>query len=526
MHPRLRTLVTLALLFAGLVRLSAAADTYTITLDPAVGAAMEKPATGRIILFFITETGREWDRQRPIDGPFFEKPQPIASVPVRELRPGQSVTINAGEVFAFPHALDAIDGTVRVQAILDQDQTERSHAAGPGNVYSEVMTVELAADREDHVELVLSNVVQPRALPEAENLRWVELRSEMLSTFYGRDVYHRAGVALPLPYLDPEAERQQWPAVYVVPGFGGRHEGAVGYAQMFQARGIEEVAPMAITIVLDPESPLGHHGFTDSPNHGPRGTALVREFIPYLESKFRLAASPHGRILTGHSSGGWTSLWLQLNWPDVFGGCWASAPDPIDFRAFQMTNIYADESMYVMPDGSETPSYRVPVSMEEEAVAMTVREEVLMEYAIHPEGGSGQQWDTWAAMFSPRSPDTGYPARMFDPLTGRIDREIVERHWSKLDMSKLIASDWGRFGPIVLGRVRLACGESDSYYLERAVKHFKERVEQLTLESGMTPGAGYIHLEPHATHGSVVRVISMRWNREMREHLRAHGLHD
>jgi len=46
------------------------------------------------------------------------------------------------------------------------------------------------------------------------------------------------------------------------------------------------------------------------PGDRPRGEALVKEFIPYLESQFHLIAKPEARIVTGHSSGGWSSLWL------------------------------------------------------------------------------------------------------------------------------------------------------------------------------------------------------------------------
>ena len=100
-----------------------------------------------------------------------------------------------------------------------------------------------------------------RALRERENVRWVELRSPLLSAFYGHDVYHRAGVALPWSWIEDEtAERdRKWPALYIVPGYGGRATSASRYGGMLATRGIEEFAPMAVHIVLDPESPLGHH---------------------------------------------------------------------------------------------------------------------------------------------------------------------------------------------------------------------------------------------------------------------------
>jgi len=297
---------------------------------------------------------------------------------------------------------------------------------------------------------------------------------------------------------------------------------AGSYASMLRTRGVDEIAPIAVHIVLDPESPLGHHGFVDSPNHGPRGTALVTELIPWLEARFALEARQEARLVTGHSSGGWTSLWLQLNWPDVFGGCWSSAPDPVDFSAFQMSDIYKDESIYVAPDGSEQPSYRELVSAENDMVVrMTVRDECLMEYAIHPLGGSGEQWDAWEAMFSPFDPETGYPKRMFDRRTGAIDREIVNTSWAAFDMTRRIDRDWERYGPIVIGRVRLFCGELDNYYLERAVERFGAVVAK---RRGDLEGPGYVELIPDQTHSTILRFMTQRIGREMREHLERHDL--
>ena len=97
--------------------------------------------------------------------------------------------------------------------------------------------------------------------------------------------------------------------------------------------------PEMINVYLDGSCPMGHHEFADSANDGPWGQALTKEFIPYLESKFRMDAVPSGRLLTGHSSGGWSTLWLQVNYPEVFGGTWSTSPDPVDFRSFSGADL-------------------------------------------------------------------------------------------------------------------------------------------------------------------------------------------
>ncbi|MHC5024069.1 MAG: alpha/beta hydrolase [Planctomycetota bacterium] len=518
MIQRLVSMIVLAAALCGI----AAADTYVVTLDPEI--AGDPQAAGRLILFFVTEEGGRWSRIEPRRGPFFGNPQPIASVPVTGLEPGGRVVVD-GDAVAFPASIDALDGPIRVQALLDTDRTERNHNAGPGNLYSDVVSATVSKATDDHVELRLTNRIdRPRAREDSENLKWVELRSETLSAFYGRDVFHRAGVALPPGYDDEAKSEWRWPTVYVVPGFGGRDGGARRYASMFRTAKIEEVAPMAVFVVLDPESPLGHHGFVDSANHGPRGTALTEELIPHLEERFRLVSRPAGRIVTGHSSGGWSSLWLQLRWPDVFGACWASSPDPIDFRAFQMSDLYRDANLYRNGETDDLPSMRAPGPNDTDRVIMTARQEAQMEYAIDPLGGSGEQWDTWEAMFSPANAATGLPRPMFDGRSGAIDRDVVE-HWKKYDIGRLVRSDWNRYGPIVMQRVRLACGTRDSFYLDRAVMNFKTDVERLAAENGGWHGDGEIWLVKGATHSLAGKTIP-RWNEQMRAYLRLHGLQE
>src|SRR5271168_3422235 len=112
-------------------------------------------------------------------------------------------------------------------------------------------------------------------------------------------------------------------------------------------------------VVLDPGCRLGHHVCADSDNNGPCGKALIEELIPAIEAKFRAIGKPSARFVTGHSSGGWSSLWLQVSYPDFFGGVWSTAPDPVDFRDFQRINLYqAGENMFIDRTGQQRPLAR------------------------------------------------------------------------------------------------------------------------------------------------------------------------
>src|SRR5262249_40090255 len=156
---------------------------------------------------------------------------------------------------------------------------------------------------------------------ETPRVKLVEIESKLLTDFHRRPTRLRAGVVLPTSY---ERDRdRKYPVVYEVPGFGGRHTMALDPARHRTYRGGMD----RIHVWLDPTCHHGHHVFADSANNGPYGQALVRELIPAIEKRFRTAGKG-GRLVTGHSSGGWSSLWLQITYPDVFNGCWSTAPDP------------------------------------------------------------------------------------------------------------------------------------------------------------------------------------------------------
>src|SRR6185295_2710367 len=101
------------------------------------------------------------------------------------------------------------------------------------------------------------------------------------------------------------------------------------------------------------------HVFADSENNGPVGQALITELIPHIEKTYRALGVPGARFLNGHSSGGWSSLWLQVTYPEFFGGVWSTSPDPVDFRDFQRINLYRDkENMFTDAEGQARPIAR------------------------------------------------------------------------------------------------------------------------------------------------------------------------
>lgn len=502
----------LHLLAAGV--LANPATTFEVTFDASVRT---EPATGRLVVYLVRQ-GSAVGAAAPADGPFWDDPQPMYGIDVAALAPSQTAVVG-DDATSFPVPLSRLpQGVYSAQAVLDLARTDSSWKREAGNLYSDLVEVRLGdADGPVRIPLTLTRIVAPPRSVARANVGVMAVRSALLSEFHGREVTLRAGVVRP---LDDDPARR-YAAVYEVPGFGGNHEDAAGRAAAFRTvprdHPLGVLARNVVWIVLDPESGNGHTLFADSANNGPWGRALVEELIPALEMSENLIAAPSARLLRGHSSGGWSTLWLTLTYPDTFGGCWSTSPDPVDFRRFQLPDIYAQPSMYAGPDGADLPSYRTG-----RGPLMTIRQENLMEEVLGPDNTSGHQWDSWFAVFGPRNP-RGNPMALFDPVTGAIDADVAGAY-RRFDIAEFLRRDEARYAALFQQRVRLVVGGADNFYLNEAVALLKpmvERVNFLTLPEG---GHGYIRIVPDTDHGSVLASPEVQgMPQEMLDHLARHG---
>jgi S-formylglutathione hydrolase FrmB len=319
---------------------------------------------------------------------------------------------------------------------------------------------------------------------ESERVRVVEVPSPMLSEFHGRDVAMRAAVVLP-PDFDPDSDRR-YPAYYWIGGFGSDHTSAARWLGAWDATGLGDDI---IRIALDAQCYGGHHTFADSANNGPVGTALVKELIPHLERTFPLVSAPTARFVSGHSSGGWACLWLQITYPDFFGGVWSLAPDPVDFRDFQQINLYqAGVNMY--RDDAGNPR---PLARRGETVMLWYEPFCQMEF-VRGEGGQIRSFE-W--VFSPQSAD-GLPRPLFDRETGVVDPDTA-RAWEAYDIRLVMERNWPTLGPKLAGKLHIVAGEEDTFYLEGAVEKLDATLQRLGSDAS-------IEVVPGADHGSFATV--------------------
>ena len=491
--------------------------TFRVTADPKVAAA---PVSGRLVISLIADGAGISPQAEPNDAPFWSSPQPMFGVDVASLAAGTPFTLDAstpGADYSLAPLKDLAPGRYRAQARLITTRRSSSWKDDAGNLFSLPATFEFKADQPTTVDFTLAGVTATRPFKEVPGAAELfEVRSELLSKFHKRDVTLRAGVVLPTK-VEPG---RKYAAVYEIPGFGGDHRDA---SRRSARRGMtrdgvqSDLAANTFWIILDPESPNGHHLFTDSDNNGPVGEALVKELIPAIEAKYPLAAKPEGRLLRGHSSGGWSTVWLAINYPDTFGAAWSSSPDPVDLRAFQLVDIYSSPNFYTDPKtGKELVSYTSGG-----VDRMTIRQENGGERVLGANQTSGQQWHSWEAAWGPRDPK-GFPAPLYDSVTGEIHKGVLD-HYKKYDIAELVRTNPKKYADPLRRNVRLIVGDADDFSLNVAVGMLKESLTALPPMEG--PASGYIRILSGLDHASIMGSPDARaFPKEMLDHLRAAGL--
>jgi pimeloyl-ACP methyl ester carboxylesterase len=459
---------------------------FRLTFDRNVSA---RPFTGRVYVMLFKKDVKEL---RP--GPDWFQTDPFFAKDVKDWQPGQALVLD-GKARGFPVTMDKVPkATYSIQAVMDFDRGARGFSTAEGNGYSRTLRRDLDGAA-GPMELRIDQVYKARPFPQTERVKLVDIESKLLTAFHGRPTRLRAGVVLPRSFAAQPHKR--YPVVYEIPGFSGTHFGAFDAAK----RDADNVAGVEMLyVVLDPSCRLGHHVFADSANNGPCGRALVEELIPYIETKYRGIGTGQARFVTGHSSGGWSSLWLQITYPERFNGVWSTSPDPVDFRDFSRIDLVKpDGNAFVDERGDKRPIARLrgkPVLFYKHFSDM---EEVM---------GHGGQLASFEAVFSERGPD-GRPRKLWDRATGTIDAKVAKT-WERYDIRIILEKNWKTLSPKLAGKLHVWTGAVDTFYLEGAVIRLKESLAKLGSDA-------VVEIFPGRDHGLRDKAIRDRIAREMAE---------
>lgn len=469
-----------------------------------------EPITGRVFVM-VSKSNKPEPRLR---AGFWRNSIPFFGLDVEELKPGEVVVIDEGILGYPPKSLSEIpEGDYHVQALInvysrfhrsdghviwahmDQWEGQRFNRS-PGNLYSEVTSVHLNPSQGYRIKLSLDKVIPPVKVPE--DTKWVKhlkFQSKLLTEFWGHPVYLGAIVLLPEGYdSHPDV---YYPVHYRQGHFSLRPPSGFKEDGGFYKIWTSENFPRMIEVTFQHPCPYFDDSYAvNSANCGPYGDAIMTELIPRVEETFRIIRKPYARVLSGGSTGGWEALALQIFHPDFFGGAWSFFPDPIDFRYYMLTNIYADKNAFYKEYNWMKPERPMMRDVHGQ-VMVTLRQLSQMEAVLGSKGRSGQQLDIWQAVYGPVGED-GYPKPLWDKLTGEIDHEVAEYFKERYDLRYYLKKNWSTIGPKLAGKLFLSCGDMDNFYLNEAVYEFEK-----FLESTKNPYyAGYFQYgRPRKGHG-------------------------
>jgi hypothetical protein len=277
---------------------------------------------------------------------------------------------------------------------------------------------------------------------------------------------------------------------------GGKRE--TGY-QFYKSWLSDRFPRMIIVTFQHPTQFFDDSYAVNSANNGPYGDAIMQELIPEIEKRFRIIKKPYARVLSGGSTGGWESLALQLYHPEFFGGTWTFFPDPIDFRRYQLVDIYSDTSYYTVPNAVPgAPERMMEWNPIDAQPFSTNRWLERMEYASGTHTRSSFQMDIWNAVYGPVG-DDGYPKRLFDPQTGVIDHSVADYMRDHgYDLRYYVHQNWPKIGPLLVGKLHILCGDMDDFYLSPAVYMMQDELES---EKNPPYGGDFRYGRPMKGHG-------------------------
>ena len=480
-------------------------------------AASAEALDGRLILVLSRRSEGE-PRFHVTEG---RDAQPVFGLDVEGWVPGATVTFS-DTVFGYPvrRLGDLPRGFYHVQAVLNRYETftradghtvklppdrgeGQQWARKPGNLYSEVADLTIGADGTHRLSLTLDQEIPPVedfASKETEWVKYVRIRSELLSDFWGTDMYLGAWVLLPAGFDEhPDAR-------YPVAIFHGHFPSSFShirteppdtstpceYSARFRLDCYNHIQqqwayrlyqdwmspgfPRHLVVEIQHPTPYYDDSYAvNSEANGPYGDAIMQELVPEIERRFRGIGEGWARFTYGGSTGGWEAMAVQVFYPDDFNGAFVACPDPIDFRAYTVVDIYQDANAYYLDE----PFKRTPRPGQRNwlgHVDRTLEESNHLELVLGTRGRSGGQWDVWQSVYSPVDED-GYPRPIWDKLTGEIDPEVAEYWRENYDLVHILRRDWSTLGPRLAGKLHIYVGDMDNYYLNNAVYLAEEFLE-------------------------------------------------
>ena len=491
------------------------AQTFEVMLPSSIS---NKPLDGRLLLLLSKSTVGEPRFQISDD----EATQQVFGMDVDQWKPGTKKQFDAS-TFGYPvETIKQItSGNYRVQVVLHiyetfkrkdgnivklpMDRGEGQHwNIAPGNLYSTTQDIKYTPETSFKLMLNLDQKIPPIKEPEdSKYVKHIKIQSKLLTEFWGRPMYLGAHILLPEGW-ETHLNVKYPLAIYhghFPDDFGGwrttppdenlvpdtvKRFNLIGYNKIVQQEAYDFYKmwtgpdfPRVIAIEIQHANPFYDDSYAvNSANIGPYGDAITFELIPEIEKRFRGIGEGWARFMYGGSTGGWEAMAAQVFYPDQYNGSYAACPDPIDFHHYMTVDLYNHKNAYY----AEGPFRKTPRPGHRDYlghVNAMVKDMNFRELALGSKGRSGDQWDVWEAVYSPVDKD-GYPKRVFDKITGDIDKEVVNYWKENFDLTHIVQRDWPKIGEKLKGKLNLYVGDMDNFYLNNAVYSAEDMLKKLT----------------------------------------------
>jgi Putative esterase len=501
-------------------------------------AAHQDPITGRVFVIL----SRDIEHCGPTDAASAEPCEPRLQVSrigvpffgrdINALKAGDSATIDNSDLGSpLAHLADIPAGDYYVQAMINvysefhradghtvwmhDDQWEGQRwQRSPGNLYSKPIKMHIDPAG-GVIHLAADHVIPPVKVPaDTEYVKHIRFKSELLSRFWGRPIYLGAVVLLPRDY---DRTTIRYPVDYIQGHFSLEAPYRFDGQNDFSKAWLSDHYPRMIAVTLQHPNPYYDDSYlVNSPNVGPYDDALMQELIPAIERQFRVIGEPYARVVSGGSTGGWISAYLQIFHPTFFGGAWCSCPDAVTFSDVEGVDFYKDNNAFFKTyDWRPVPTINSRFTNGQAIQTSEQRNRYELVSGTH--GRSGEQIDVWSAVWGPPG-DDGFFKPAFDKSTGKIDREVVaywRDHW---DLLEYLKRNWSSVGPLLKDNMYFFAGDADTYFLNNSTMEL-----DAWLKTTDTPHSEahfmYGNLKPHCWQGpvtSVQRVI------EIAQHIQRH----
>jgi len=470
-----------------------------------------QPLDGRVLLVLSTD-GSDEPRMQINDSP---RSQMVFGLDVDSLNPDQPAILS-DNAFGYPvrYLRDVPPGDYFVQAVLHRyetfnrsdghtvklpmDRGEGQHwNLAPGNLYSTPRKISIGKSS-DPITIDLDKEIA--AIPDPQDtkyIRHVKIKSELLSKFWGRQIFLSANVLVPEGFDNHPNVR--FPLIIAEDHFNHDFSGfrtvppdpnlKPDYSERFHVSGYNRIQqeeayklyqqwispnfPRILIAEINHANPYYDDSYAvNSANLGPYGDAIETELIPAIEKQFRGIGHGWARFAYGGSTGGWEAMAVQMFYPDHYNGAFVACPDPVDFHSYVTANLYDDKNAFFM-DGAHT---RIPQPAMRDYLGrtfITMQGVNQYELALGSHGRSGEQFDIWQAVFGPVGAD-GYPKPIFNKETGDIDKSVAAYWKEHYDLSAILQRDWQTLGPKLQGKLHIYVGSADTYFLTNAVYYLED----------------------------------------------------